>query len=491
MAAKVYYSPFIPAFSSNGAPVPGAQLRFRLTGTTTPTPIYTTSALNVEHPNPVVANAAGRFPAIFLNDAVTYRVDILDADGTQLDSIDPYVPGTALKGDTGPAGTAAANSGVGTTWTTETANTSAQSLMHTLDEPTVAFTNSAGGDDGVNARLIVNVGKFNQGPTGHATYFDTVLGLGLNMTTSYTPANPGIAAASYRIESKFAQGGASDPFASEFHTSIYSADATPVEARPISVFAPHLKADWAAHMGVSFRAGQVSFNDGTISPDASGTERVKFDFRPGQPSINLAPNGAERAPGFSMASNNVYFARQINAAGNAFFTLPYIDSDDFLRTLNVQTVHVGEAKANGTYGISAFQIGQCTNLPASGFLDQMFASNSVTGSVTAIERRAIASGDVLGLLENAGAGTATFNVQGSAASGFAVNGTKVVGARSTGWTAMTGTGSKAALAAAAAGTASASYVQAELQGALNRIAALEARLKSYDDALVAHGLIGA
>lgn len=61
----------------------------------------------------------------------------------------------------------------------------------------------------------------------------------------------------------------------------------------------------------------------------------------------------------------------------------------------------------------------------------------------------------------------------------------------TGWTAMTGSGSKVALAAAAAGTASAAYVQAELQGALDRVAALEARLKSLDDALFAHRLIGA
>lgn len=74
--------------------------------------------------------------------------------------------------------------------------------------------------------------------------------------------------------------------------------------------------------------------------------------------------------------------------------------------------------------------------------------------------------------------------------GFDYAGVKVIGARDTGWTAMTGSGSKGALAAAAAGTASGAYVQSELQGALNRIAALEARMKSYDDALFTHGLIG-
>lgn len=77
-----------------------------------------------------------------------------------------------------------------------------------------------------------------------------------------------------------------------------------------------------------------------------------------------------------------------------------------------------------------------------------------------------------------------------AGTSYLVGGVKVVGARDTGWTAMTGTGSKGALAAAAAGTAAAAYVQAELQSALDRIAALEARLKSYDAALVTHGLIG-
>lgn len=94
----------------------------------------------------------------------------------------------------------------------------------------------------------------------------------------------------------------------------------------------------------------------------------------------------------------------------------------------------------------------------------------------------------LGLVVGSGAdrGVGTVNVDAS----YYIGGTKVVGARSTGWAAMTGTGSKAALAAAAAGTASAAYTQAELQAALNRVAGLEARLKAYDDALVAHGLIG-
>lgn len=73
---------------------------------------------------------------------------------------------------------------------------------------------------------------------------------------------------------------------------------------------------------------------------------------------------------------------------------------------------------------------------------------------------------------------------------YRVGANKVVGARDTGWAAMTGAGSKAAIAATPAGIASAAYAQTELQSALNRIAALEARLRAYDAALIAHGLIG-
>jgi hypothetical protein len=68
-------------------------------------------------------------------------------------------------------------------------------------------------------------------------------------------------------------------------------------------------------------------------------------------------------------------------------------------------------------------------------------------------------------------------------------GNKVVGARQTGWTASTGTPARGAFAAAAAGTASATYVQAELQGALNRIAALEARLIAAEADLRSFGII--
>lgn len=82
--------------------------------------------------------------------------------------------------------------------------------------------------------------------------------------------------------------------------------------------------------------------------------------------------------------------------------------------------------------------------------------------------------------------TGGLNVSGA----YSVAGTQVVGARIAGWAAATGTPARGAFTATAAGTASATYAQAELQGALNRVAALEARLIAYDADLRTHGLIG-
>lgn len=105
MASKVYYSPFIPAFSANGLPVAAARLYFFYTGTNTPAPVFLDGAMTVPSANPVVADLAARFSDIYLDDSVTYRVRMTDAAGAALGAdIDPYIPGAALKGDPGPTG---------------------------------------------------------------------------------------------------------------------------------------------------------------------------------------------------------------------------------------------------------------------------------------------------------------------------------------------------------------------------------------------------
>lgn len=78
------------AQDSNGLPLNGALLYTFLTGTTTPTPTYTTSSLGTPLANPVVADSSGLFPEIFLDPAVTYRFQLKTAGGSLVQDIDPF-----------------------------------------------------------------------------------------------------------------------------------------------------------------------------------------------------------------------------------------------------------------------------------------------------------------------------------------------------------------------------------------------------------------
>jgi len=69
-------------------------------------------------------------------------------------------------------------------------------------------------------------------------------------------------------------------------------------------------------------------------------------------------------------------------------------------------------------------------------------------------------------------------------------GTKVVGARVTGWTAATGTATRTTYATYAGQTVSVGYTQAEVQAIDNHVKVLSERLKAVIDDLIAHGLIG-
>lgn len=98
MAASQFMLPFRPAYDSNGKMLPGAKLWFTLEGTDTPTPVYTNAGLTVAHANPVIANAVGRFPTIYFNDAIDYRVRLYTSDADvgvddPEEEYDPYVAG--------------------------------------------------------------------------------------------------------------------------------------------------------------------------------------------------------------------------------------------------------------------------------------------------------------------------------------------------------------------------------------------------------------
>lgn len=68
---------------ADGEPASGAKLYSRLSGSSTPSPLYTTAALNVEHTNPVVADLDGVFPIMYMA-ALAYQIEVTESDGTSL-----------------------------------------------------------------------------------------------------------------------------------------------------------------------------------------------------------------------------------------------------------------------------------------------------------------------------------------------------------------------------------------------------------------------
>lgn len=77
--------PYAVPLSAAGLILPGSKLYFYETGTSTPQAVYQDVTLATPHSQPVVANGAGRFAAIFLDPALpNYRILLTDsADVTQ------------------------------------------------------------------------------------------------------------------------------------------------------------------------------------------------------------------------------------------------------------------------------------------------------------------------------------------------------------------------------------------------------------------------
>ena len=87
MAQTVIY-PAWQVADANGVPLPGALLYSYEAGTSTPLPLYVDEALTVPLPNPVVADSAGRFPALYAQPQ-DYRLDLFTAGGSLVWTRDP------------------------------------------------------------------------------------------------------------------------------------------------------------------------------------------------------------------------------------------------------------------------------------------------------------------------------------------------------------------------------------------------------------------
>lgn len=87
--SRLFFMPQAVRVNSAGLPYAAAYISFTLTTTTTATDTYQDNALGTPHANPVVADSAGQFAAIYLDPAITYRARIYDADDNLLDDVDP------------------------------------------------------------------------------------------------------------------------------------------------------------------------------------------------------------------------------------------------------------------------------------------------------------------------------------------------------------------------------------------------------------------
>ena len=72
--------PFVVPLSAAGLILPGAKLTFTVTGTSTPQPVFQDLALQNAHTQPVVANGAGSFDAVYLDPSLpAYRILLTDS----------------------------------------------------------------------------------------------------------------------------------------------------------------------------------------------------------------------------------------------------------------------------------------------------------------------------------------------------------------------------------------------------------------------------
>jgi len=86
--SNLFFLPRAEVQTSSGAVGAGYKLYFYQTGTSTALDTYADDTFTTANANPVVADSAGRFGAIFLQDR-DYKVVLTDADGTQIWSADP------------------------------------------------------------------------------------------------------------------------------------------------------------------------------------------------------------------------------------------------------------------------------------------------------------------------------------------------------------------------------------------------------------------
>jgi hypothetical protein len=99
---RLFYDGFSKPLATNGLVIPGATRNFYVTGTLTPAPVYRDAFLQTPYGvapfNQIGADGNGRFLPIYLDPNVTYRSQLLSANGTLLEDVDPWSPSNLFIG---------------------------------------------------------------------------------------------------------------------------------------------------------------------------------------------------------------------------------------------------------------------------------------------------------------------------------------------------------------------------------------------------------
>ena len=148
---EYFKTPVFQPMDSNGAPMAGAKLYFYEAGTTSALDVYSDAALSTAISQPVVADSAGRFEAIFM-DADEYKVILKTSADVDVWTVDNYTP--PASGSTnlinGIATAASARTAIGAGSATDVSSNS--SSLSTIESqiagiPGAALGNMAGEDD--------------------------------------------------------------------------------------------------------------------------------------------------------------------------------------------------------------------------------------------------------------------------------------------------------------------------------------------------------
>jgi hypothetical protein len=92
MPGRILPDFFNPALDANGEPISGATLTYYRNKTATLQNIYTNPTLAVAHPNPLVADSAGRFRDVWAPFGETYSIVAKNAAGTVVKTLDDIEP---------------------------------------------------------------------------------------------------------------------------------------------------------------------------------------------------------------------------------------------------------------------------------------------------------------------------------------------------------------------------------------------------------------